>query len=252
MNLKTYFINRNVSYREVLADSDIFEKFYQIDNPKAEAFIAIPDGCVDIQYLWRGSEMKVHIAGSFREGGIAQAANYDRCFGGRFKTGVLPNFLRGHIEELIGSRRAIDTYLRIPELEEEMNFNLLLEQKADRLLWLIGNEKTNEDNATIRYIIEQIEESYGNIVVGDMVESLGYSHRYTDKVFKNTVGFSIKKFANIVRLQECIKCLFNRDEDAVYNKLGYYDQSHFIHDFKRFTSYTPSAFKKKIGHIDIV
>jgi AraC-like DNA-binding protein len=241
-----------MTYQEIYADSDMFEKFYEIDNPKKETFVVIPDGCVDIQYLWRDAQMKVQIVGSLREAGATRIADYDKCFGARFKMDGLPRFLQGHVEDLVDSRRMIGAFLQNPALEEIIGFDMLLEQKADCLLWIMGDEETMEENIIIDYIMKEIEKRRGNIVVGDMIESLGYSHRYADRLFKSNIGFSIKKFANIVRLQECVKCLSNKNEDAIYEELGYYDQSHFIHDFKRFTTFTPSGLKNQLGHIHIV
>ena len=45
--------------------------------------------------------------------------------------------------------------------------------------------------------------------------------------------------------------LTNKDGDIYYD-LGYYDQSHFIHDFKKFTSLTPNKFTKILSEVNFV
>ncbi len=36
----------------------------------------------------------------------------------------------------------------------------------------------------------------------------------------------------------------NKTDCEIYDRLGYYDQAHYIHEFKRFTSLTPNAYRK--------
>lgn len=253
MFLKTFCLKRNkTSYHEVLADSNLFEKFYEIDNPYNVECIAIPDGSVDIQCFWKGNAMNVYVAGSYREGGISKITEYDKCFGARFHTGILPMSLNGDIGKIINNRILLDSYFEIPGLKEKVKMDLLLEQKADCMLDLFRDVEVPKENMIIRFLIDEIKKNSGHVVVGDMIENLGYSHRYSDYVFKSTTGFSIKKYASIIRLQESIKCIMEKKEDNVYDKLGYYDQSHFIHDFKRFTSLTPNLLKKNAEEIEIV
>lgn len=65
-------------------------------------------------------------------------------------------------------------------------------------------------------------------------------------MFKDYVGFSMKKYACIIRMQQAIGCL-KKDKDAdmeIYDMLGYYDQAHFSHEFKKFTCLSPGMYKK--------
>ena len=50
-------------------------------------------------------------------------------------------------------------------------------------------------------------------------------------------------------MQKAIRLLQNDDidYDAIYEELGYYDQSHLINDFKKFTTYTPIGFVNAFG-----
>jgi AraC-like DNA-binding protein len=65
-----------------------------------------------------------------------------------------------------------------------------------------------------------------------------------ERIFSKYVGVNPKKFASIVRFQNVLqtnsKGKRRLSQIAVYN--GYYDQSHFIHDFKSLTGLTPKAF----------
>ena len=244
MKMKTFCIKRNINYQEVMANGNLFEKFYEIDNPCNDKLITIPDGSIDIQCLWRNNKLKVLIVGSFREGGASLLTEYDKCFGGRLIRGVVPSCFKGFMEDIISNRIPIESFLRIPEMEDLISFDLPLEQKADCMLSLLENAMITDENIITKHIINTIEKEHGNVIIGDMVETLGYSHRYTNRVFKSNVGLSIKNYANIVRLQESLRYIRLQRDDDIYSKLGYYDQAHFIHDFKKFSSFTPNAMKK--------
>jgi AraC-like DNA-binding protein len=71
------------------------------------------------------------------------------------------------------------------------------------------------------------------------------SRRQLERRFANTVGLSPKQLAKIIRLQHTLKNL----EQKQFNNLaslavenGYFDQAHFIKDFKEFTGITPKQF----------
>jgi len=87
-----------------------------------------------------------------------------------------------------------------------------------------------------------------NNAVREIAKKLQVSQRYLESQFKNAVGLSPKSYSLIVR--------FKRTEEqlkraAVVNWCElpfadeYYDQNHFIKDFKRFTGLTPSSYLLK-------
>ena len=56
--------------------------------------------------------------------------------------------------------------------------------------------------AMTMYAVNKIDENRGYININELVERVGYSHCYTDRVFKNAVGLSMKQYANKVRIQQ--------------------------------------------------
>ncbi len=251
---KTYYFfkKKSVIYNEVLADSDVFEKFYEIENGKKAQLIVIPDGSVDIQCVWKNGQMSAYICGSVMNGMVSRVNGYDKCFGARFRVGVLPGELREHLDIIMDNRILLNTVLDIPQMDAYLKEELYLEQKADIMLKLFEHESVAAENTLITYLVKEIEKKKGHVLVSELVDTTGYSHRYANHVFKTNVGCSIKKYAGIIRLQESLACLMNQDDDAIYSELGYYDQAHFIKDFKNFTASTPSVFKKNSGKFMVV
>ena len=72
----------------------------------------------------------------------------------------------------------------------------------------------------------------------------GYSTRYINSCFKKHVGIAPKLFLRIVRFQRCFSTLRRQTHHLNFADLaleaGYYDQAHFINEFKEFSLYTPA------------
>ena len=78
-----------------------------------------------------------------------------------------------------------------------------------------------------------------------MLTELHISQSALEKRFRQIVGASPKKFASIVRFKNTIKTY---DQNKSLTDLGYeagfYDQAHFIKEFKHFTGDSPETFFK--------
>jgi AraC-like DNA-binding protein len=241
VNYKTFCIQDNIGYRQIKADGTIFDKFYQINNPQRREIVAIPDGCIDIQFVWDGDGCRAYVCGSFLEGGPSPVSSSRRCFGVKFRSGVVPAFLRGSVEEITGNRYKLDNYIAVERLQGALREDDTLERKAESFLREFRLSFLRP-HAITRHVLKAVEDHSGCLSISELIDALGYSHRYTGRVFKSHVGMPIKKYADIIRLQEAIEIIQAGREEELYHRLGYYDQAHFIHAFKRFTSLTPKSY----------
>jgi AraC-like DNA-binding protein len=83
----------------------------------------------------------------------------------------------------------------------------------------------------------------GAIRVGQIARDLRVSQDTLEKRFRRIVGASPKQFASIVRLRRAVELSReNTTLTALAQDAGYYDQSHFIRDFRAFTGDAPSHF----------
>ena len=249
MNLKTFCINEHIIYKEQNINSTIINKFYEIYNPKREQIVSIPDGCIDIEFVSKNGEMYSLLCGSLIQGTISKIGSYDYCFGIKFNPGMLPNSISANVNEVVNNRYDLYNFVSADKIDKEIEskiFNIgTFEDKIEYFLHKFDCKDCKSEGEIIAtYIIDEINKRSGYINVSKLVENIGYSHCYTDRVFKNVVGFSIKKYANIIRLQESIDILNNKNEEEIFDRLGYYDQAHFIKDFKKFTLITPKVYSK--------
>lgn len=90
----------------------------------------------------------------------------------------------------------------------------------------------------------------GMITVSHLARTAGVSARQLERLFRQCVGLSPKQFVRIVRFQEVLRAIKSGPFDAVQGKPdsgwaavalehGFYDQAHFINDFKAFVGCTP-------------
>lgn len=72
----------------------------------------------------------------------------------------------------------------------------------------------------------------------------GISSRYLQKIFLEYTGLTPKLYSKINRFQNSLLLVAEKDQSftSIAYDCGYFDQSHFIRDFKSFTGLTPSAF----------
>lgn len=112
------------------------------------------------------------------------------------------------------------------------------------LLQLLARKK---ENLIVNFSIGFISSSYGLGSIKQLEKKTGYSKRYLDILFKNHLGISPKTYSMIVRLQRFYKEFATSTTPASSLRSAidlYYDQSHFIREFKRYTGYSPLQYAK--------
>lgn len=92
----------------------------------------------------------------------------------------------------------------------------------------------------VRYVIER----KGEVNVRELSARCFRSHRQFERRFKEHTGFTAKTFTRILRFNSLFQRPLNTHKSLTEIALdhGYYDQSHFIHEFKSFSGYNPSTY----------
>ncbi|MFT3827677.1 MAG: helix-turn-helix transcriptional regulator [Chitinophagaceae bacterium] len=72
----------------------------------------------------------------------------------------------------------------------------------------------------------------------------GITSRYLQKLFVQYTGLTPKLYSKINRFQNSLKLVTKKDASltSIAYDCGYFDQSHFIREFKSFTGVTPSGY----------
>lgn len=106
--------------------------------------------------------------------------------------------------------------------------------------------KRGQPDLTVNYCLDLIYSAKGQLRIEDLSIRAGISNRQLLRRFNNCIGMPPKEFSKIIQFIGSLHYLRkNRDsslaEAAQY--CGYFDQAHFIHDFKNRTGLTPAQFQ---------
>lgn len=130
----------------------------------------------------------------------------------------------------------------------ERRFDKLIKGVDDFLLKKIsGYKEKSFDKLTepaIHYLYQY--KTYSDL--DHLASLLNVSQRYLQKAFLTKIGFSQKQFLRILRFQQILQRLSQREISSLTTlayENDFYDQSHFVREFKAFTGFLPSEFEAK-------
>ncbi len=135
------------------------------------------------------------------------------------------------------------------QLLEQLNNTSATREKINLLQHFLIKTLSNvkRENILIDYCSKQIIQSNGLYTINELEKKTGYTKRYLDKLFNEYVGISPKTLSGITRFQSFYVSWANASNtDFNTNQLYdfYYDQSHFIKEFKKFSGYSPLQYAK--------
>lgn len=139
------------------------------------------------------------------------------------------------------------------QLVEQISNAASAQQKIDVLQqFLLKQLSLNSEDLIFEYCINKITASKGKITVKELEKKTGYSSRWLNIKFQDKLGVSPKNLSSIIRFKQYYQAFINGKEGAFFKNDFYelyYDQSHFIKDFKRFTGLPPAKFEKQINNL---
>jgi AraC-like DNA-binding protein len=108
--------------------------------------------------------------------------------------------------------------------------------------------------AVVSDIMNEIgqEDFFDNIE--NVASRYGITSRYLQKLFLQYTGLTPKLYSKINRFQNSLRLVTKKDTSltSIAYDCGYFDQSHFIRDFKSFTGLTPSDYSSENSPITSV
>lgn len=141
------------------------------------------------------------------------------------------------MEELLGAKaEAISLKIALASTTEA-RINLLSEYLKTAL-----TDKPIDDTRIIQ-AVHYIRMQDGNVNIKNLANNFCLSERQFERRFKTHAGFSPKLYARIVRFEAALNSHRHIDTltETAYNN-GYYDQAHFIREFRVFSGLSPSEY----------
>ena len=111
--------------------------------------------------------------------------------------------------------------------------------------FLLNQLRDIQPDGLIAGAVNLICQSRGTIRIKELHEKLYISQSPFEKRFRKLVGTTAKKFASIVRFNAVVDNLKEiKTLTEICYENNFFDQAHFIKDFKQFTGETPEKFKR--------
>lgn len=131
------------------------------------------------------------------------------------------------------------------KLLETPNMSKRIELIEDFLLKILSDsDKEVSKVDKVRHILSNIGASATERNISSIAFEHGITSRYLHKLIHQYTGLSPKSIDKINRFQRSLKLMAKNEQPltSIAYDCGYFDQSHFIRDFRSFTNITPSAY----------
>ena len=109
--------------------------------------------------------------------------------------------------------------------------------------FLLARTGQQELDPLVEAAVAWLEQGTGAKRIDHLTRYIGLSQSALERRFRRVVGVSPKRFSSLVRLRNAVRLRATGvDFTTIAQSAGYFDQSHFIKDFRRVTGNTPDAF----------
>ncbi|HEU4470124.1 MAG TPA: helix-turn-helix transcriptional regulator [Flavisolibacter sp.] len=219
---------------------------------------SMPDGCAELLFHYKGIFRELHPGGSSSTSitsGIAGPSDrfsrfaIDRPFG-LFGVYLYPYALSRLFgipaSDFINSIPCLDELLgqQGRDLEERMMLAACNKKRASIIGSFLLRRLAIEDchsHPCVVPMVRYIMETKGTRPIEELAANYHLSKRHLERLFKQHTGFSPKLYSRIVRFHHAMS-FFGKSQgsltDIAYD-CGYFDQSHFIHEFREFSGLHP-------------
>lgn len=235
---------------EVLAESD------------AQRQRIIPDGTIEMAFIL-GDDIKRYtsenefiiqpramVLGQTIEPFYIEPTGYVNTFAIRFYPYGFANFVSIPIKNLANKETPIELLFG-EKTANELEQNIIDATNSIERIEIIENflldklnERTTIDNI-VKTTIDALLATNGSASISTILKEDLSKRRQLERKFIKQIGVSPKQLGKVIRLQTALKMLLNKKTEKLTDiayESEYFDQAHFIKDFKEFTGINPKEF----------
>ena len=111
--------------------------------------------------------------------------------------------------------------------------------------WLISRLRPRAIvHPAVRWAVDRIAASGGRVPIEELAVQTGFTRKHLGNLFQQQVGLSPKSLARVHRFRGALAMLNRSNGEvpwaALAEQCGFYDQSHLINEFRRFTGFSPA------------
>jgi AraC-like DNA-binding protein len=159
----------------------------------------------------------------------------------RFRPGGAFRFVPVPQHELTDQVLDLDLFWRAPAALDEPDEVDTRVRILERLL--LARLGADGETGPVDAAIGSILRSRGTMPIETVAERAGLTRRQLERTFLHRVGVPPKVLSRIIRFQHALAAIGSGEAGATLAATcGFYDQAHFIRDFKAFSGSTPGAY----------
>ncbi len=222
----------------------------------------IPDGCIEMTFNFADgikryvsdTEYIVHpcamVMGQRTKSYYIEPLGNVDSFAICFYPYGFANFVNTPLKELTDLETPVSTLFGeepAKKLEQEIIEATSTQQRIEIienfLLKKLSDQSTVD--SIVQSTIDALTATKGNSSIGSILKNDSSKRRQLERKFVKQIGISPKQLGKVIRLHSALHMMLNEDAETLTNiayENDYFDQAHFIKDFKEFTGVSPKEF----------
>ena len=236
--------------------------FWLLDGaePSPVAERILPDGCVEFIINYGDPfeqidadgraerQPRMLVVGPTTRALLVRPSTQVGVLGIRFLPGGAHRFLRVPAAEMADGVFDLTHLSPLPahiaeQVDEESEACRRVRVVEAALIAMLRRSRAGRDG--VSGAVRMILASHGRVPIERLATAQGISHRHLARRFQQTVGIGPKLLSRLVRFQSVFSVI--RDEQpshltALAMRCGYFDQAHFVREFREFAGVPPSAY----------
>jgi hypothetical protein len=228
-------------------------------DPKNQKQKIVPDGCIEMTFNL-GDKIKRYFSENeyilnpdamvmgqrTKSYHILPVGNVD-TFAICFYPHGFANFINVPLEKLVDKETPIAELFgqtEANEIEQQIIQAVDTQQRIEiieNFLLSILNDKTTISNI-VKSTVDTLLKTNGSTSINIILKDDLSKRRQLERHFKKQIGISPKRLGKVIRLQATLQMLLNQKRETLTDiayENEYFDQNHFIKDFKEFVGITP-------------
>ncbi len=230
-------------------------------DPKNQKQKIIPDGCIEMTFNLEDkikryvseSEFVVHpnamVMGQRTKSYYIEPLGNVNSFAICFYPHGFANFVCTPLENLVDVETPIESLFgEIPskELKQKISQAASTQERIEIIEIFLLN-KLNQNTtieSLVKTTVDTLISTNGSTPINQILKNDLSKRRQLERKFRKQIGISPKQLGRVLRLQTALKMLLNDNENLtnIAYESEYFDQAHFIKDFKEFIGNTPKEF----------
>lgn len=221
----------------------------------------VPDGCIEMAFIL-GDDIKrftsesdfvlqprAMVLGQMTTPFYIQPVGAVQTFAVRFYPYGFANFVTTPLKDLTNTETPVAELFgqaAADELADKIRQAASTQQRIEIIETFLLNMLG--EKATVDHIVQETVDALlatsGSAPIREIIKADLSKRRQLERKFLKQIGISPKQLGKVIRLQSALKMVLNKQENGetltrIAYESTYYDQNHFIKDFKAFTGATP-------------